>query len=70
MTREQIEKAAAEFFIDYEEDIVTSCPLEDFAIQQVNAALEEAAKVCQDDRISAWGQGKKFRRAIRALKVS
>jgi hypothetical protein len=62
MTREEIEQAAKLYGenhrIPYEGDIV------DFAIQQVNAALVEAADLFND------GRGASIQKAIRALKIT
>lgn len=70
MTREQIEDAASHFedemikrdaLSDY---FTTKNLMIDFAIQQINAALEEAAKICDDG-----DDPNRFVARIRALKI-
>lgn len=67
MTREEIEKAAEDFCeankaIEYPEFFV------DFAIQQVNKALDEAIAKVGDEIIEPWWHHRAME-AVRALKI-
>jgi len=64
MKREDVKRAVLESVYIASDDDVLRAQIIDFATEQINAALEEAAKVCDDG-----DDPNRFVARIRALKI-